>query len=124
MKIVVYTTSWHDRDNVTLLAMNDCDDVIGTLMIDFHGEDKMDAYLWNLHVMPENRRQGVATRLMDVAEQIAHKRGCKETTLEWDVRDTPHAIFDWYVRRGYEEREFGKGNALMYKKLEKEIKVI
>jgi hypothetical protein len=28
------------------------------------------------------------------------------------------------LRRGYEEREFGKGNALMYKKLEKEIKVI
>jgi hypothetical protein len=36
-------------------------------------------------------------------------------TLEWDRRDSPQWVFDWYTRQGFDEREFSEGYAMMVK---------
>lgn len=76
------------------------------------------AFIWGLWVDEPIRRQGVATRLMDRAEQIARENGHETVFLEWSIKESPIEISYWYNRRGYDEKSFTPGvNALMCKKL-------
>jgi hypothetical protein len=54
---------------------------------------------------------------MDEAHKTAKHLGAKVTALEWSLEESPHWVFDWYCRLGYDEKEFGKGCALMKKEL-------
>lgn len=74
-------------------------------------------YIWNLNVSHKARRGGFATALMDAAEQWCWKQGYDSVTLEWDKRESAYWTLDWYVRRGYQERELGQYSSLMEKKL-------
>lgn len=73
--------------------------------------------LWNLNVVDAYRQQGMASWLMDEAEMWAKAQGCDCITLEWSLKEAPYWVLDWYVRRGYEEKEMGNKCALMEKKL-------
>ena len=116
MTITSYTTHWHNRDNVTIVALQGIT-IIGTVRLDFHGEGKKECYLWNLHVSEDFRRRGIAKSLMQFAIMIARDRQVPTVELEWDKRDTPCEILDWYVRLGFTEKEIGSGNMLMVKEL-------
>jgi ribosomal protein S18 acetylase RimI-like enzyme len=56
-------------------------------------------YIGRLSVKPERRRMGVASRMMDFIEQIAHERGFPEARLE--VRMGLPENVALYERRGY-----------------------
>ena len=78
---------------------------------------KADALLWALWVDEGYRKQGEATALMAMAEAAVIAKGCTSIALEWSLKEAPYWVCDWYMRLGYEEREFGRDCALMIKKL-------
>lgn len=75
------------------------------------------AYIWDLYVKEEYRRQGIARDLMDEALKRAKDFGYDTAILEWDMRDTPIEIEKWYESLGFEVSEFSNGYALMKKRL-------
>lgn len=114
-----YITEWKDKDNViiSLWHMNERDDTeqvgVVELAVYKNGEHQGEALVWNLYVDKEHRRKGLARRLMDEAHKTAKYLGVKVTALEWSLKESPHWVLDWYCRLGYDEKEFGPGNALM-----------
>lgn len=78
------------------------------------------AFLWGLWVDESIRRKGYANRLMEIAEEIARNHGHKDVYLEWSIKDSSIEIFQWYERRGYDEKAFSTGEnckSLMMKSL-------
>lgn len=73
--------------------------------------------IYNLHVEVRHRRKGYATALLDAAEDWLRKQGSEEATLEWDGHESEYWVLDWYVRRGYDEKEFGNHSSLLEKRL-------
>ena len=114
-----YITEWKDKDNViiSMWFMNERDDVeqvgVVELAVYKNGEHKDEALVWNLYVDEPHRRKGLARKLMDEAHKTAKHLGVKVTALEWSLKDSPYWVIEWYCRLGYDEKEFGPGNALM-----------
>jgi len=117
-----YTTDWPDCTNIVLMLhpMGDQRQTVGIIEAHFHktGERQGEAYLWNLYVEPPHRRQGCARLLLRTAEQEARSHHCHTAKLEWSLKYSPRWVLDFYTRLGYDEREFGKDNAWLAKKLE------
>ena len=75
------------------------------------------AYIYGLWVNPDQRRKGLAAALLDEAEAIAEAAGHKSVHLDWNLKDTPREVLEYYCRRGYDEREFdGHGNYCLLEK--------
>ena len=113
-----YITQWKDKDNVIISLWNDEKDVseqvgVVELAVYQHGEHEGEALVWNLYVDEDHRCKGLARRLMDEAHKTAKNLGAKVTALEWSLNESPYWVFDWYTHLGYDEKEFGPGNALM-----------
>lgn len=92
----------------------------GSVMVDIQKKDGRlteDALIWSLSVDKPYRRQGVATRLLETAEHEAKKRGCTTASLEWDKREAERFAVNWYIRQGYDEKEFGRYGSLLVKQL-------
>jgi ribosomal protein S18 acetylase RimI-like enzyme len=80
----------------------------GTVQLGIYKEPISDifpcrAYISCLWVDEEYRRQGIATRLMKCAEQLARNAGIDRVYLDFKEDDTPVEILEWYIRNGYEE---------------------
>ena len=60
-----------------------------------------EAYITNIAVRPEYRRQGIASQLLDVFTRFAE--GNKMAFLTLEVRDTNAAARALYAKHGYEE---------------------
>lgn len=80
---------------------------------------KADALIWALWVNEANRGYGIGKALLKKAEELIYKRCIYKVAVEWDSRDSKSWVRDWYERKGYEEKEFGVGNALLVKDLRK-----
>lgn len=92
-----------------------CEGGKGCVIVDKEKDRK--AYLYNLNVAEDARKEGMATALMDAAEEWLRKQGCEVATLEWDGYESEYWVIDWYVRKGYDEKEFGRHSALLEKRL-------
>ena len=119
-----YITEWKDKDNVIISLWdmdenyNDVEQVgVVELAVYKHGEHEGEALVWNLYVDEPHRRKGLARELMDEAHKTAKHLGAKTTVLEWSLKESPYWVFDWYCKLGYDEKEFGPGNALMKRPL-------
>ena len=77
-----------------------------------------DALLSSLWVGKEERRAGLGLILMKAAELYALMVGCNTIALEYDNRETPKWVRQWYERLGYEEKVFGRYYSLMVKQIE------
>jgi GNAT superfamily N-acetyltransferase len=67
----------------------------------FH-DDKESVYLNWLTVSPESRKQGIATELQNIREEIGRKIGAKCAYLQ---AENESWMQKWYKRRGYKECE-------------------
>ncbi len=117
MKIKQYTQDWLDRKRIILVSDK------GSVFVDVdYSPDDFGAraFIWGLFVKTEYRRKGMGGQLLARAEEAARWLGQTIVALEWE-RPTPQWVFDWYIRRGYEEKEFGDGCAKMYKVLVEEL---
>ena len=101
--------------------------VVGNVHLDIPTEDerkkddfwqKCDAFIYALWVDGAYRNRHIATRLLEVAERNAKEQGCKTVALEWNIREAEEWTLKWYLHRGYEEREFGKGISFLVKTLD------
>ena len=116
-----YETDWPDSTNIVLM-LHPLGDPLQTVgIIEAHcrktGERQGEAYLWNLYVESQHRRHGCAHLLLQTAEQEALRHQCHTASLEWELRESPRWVLDFYTRQGYAEREFGKDSAWLAKKL-------
>ena len=117
-----YITEWKDKDNVIISLWHydyDSSEQVGVveLAVYKHGEHEGEALVWNLYVNEDHRRKGLARKLMDEAHKTAKHLGVKVTALEWSLKESPYWVIEWYTRLGYDEKEFGPGNALMKRPL-------
>lgn len=76
-------------------------------------DDGVQAYICKLWVDEKHRRKGIATALLNTAEELARRENMDAVYLDWNGRVTPRWTLDWYFRREYDDVSFGKDNALM-----------
>lgn len=101
-------------------------DEYGSVMLNLYNEPQKcgsklyTAWIWGLYVCPEYRRKGYAKLLLKEAERIALENGHKDVYMEWDVKETPRDILDFYVRNGY---ALASDEIVLCKKLKKNIKL-
>lgn len=98
----------------------------GSVMVETYKDEKIqekiegaDAFLCALWVDKIYRKQGVAKSLMELAESYAKLKGIKTLALEHDDREAPKWVREWYERREYDTKAFGRHNCLMIKDLTK-----
>lgn len=119
--VTLYATDWPDCTNIVLMLHPQGDQRQTVGIIEVHcrktGERQGEAYLWNLYVEPDHRRHGLAHLLLQSAEQEARSHRSHTAMLEWELRESPRWVLDFYTRQGYDEREFGKDSAWLAKKL-------
>lgn len=117
--MMVQKQVWHSRTRYIIVTEG-----IATVQLELYtepqGSDDVTAFICCLWVNEDERKYGHGKRIMDRAEEIAAKEGHKRVHLEWCSLDTPKWVFDWYRRRGYEEREFGPDSSLLAKELRPE----
>lgn len=77
--------------------------------------DKADALIYSLYVNTAYRKQGVATKLLQLAEQQAKLNGVQVIALEFDKEESKNFVLDWYLREGY--KPFYEESNLLIKKL-------
>lgn len=80
-------------------------------------EGKADALIYALWVDEPYRKQGVARKLLEMAEREARRMGCKTVCLEWDCRETPEWVLRWYERIGYSGKRISDFTWLLTKDL-------
>ena len=99
--IIIQKQTWHSHTRYIIF-----DTEGGCVQINLYTE-KQDfgstACIYALWVDENSRRKGIATRLLDRAEEIAKREGHKSITIDWYLDDTPKAILEWYKKRGYIE---------------------
>lgn len=76
---------------------------------------KADALIYALWVDVVYRRNGVAQRLLQLAEQQAKLNGVKTIGLEFVKDESDRFVLDWYLSSGY--KPFDKKSNLLIKKI-------
>lgn len=74
------------------------------------------AFIWGLNVNPDFRGIGFGNQLLKYAEDCVRKRDINRVELEWEA-SSPLWVYDWYVRNGYKETDFGEGYSRLCKTL-------
>ncbi len=96
---------WNENDIIILME----EDGLASVQLVLYKE-KRDfggtAWIWDLWVDPLERKEGTATKLLKMAEEIAKRKGHQSVFIEWELKNSERWVLDWYFRRGYEEREF------------------
>lgn len=113
-----YRTEWTNTDNVVISLYENGNTMqagIVEVTVFKTGDRRGEAYLWNLHVTEDCRGRGYGRALLSEAYDVAMLADCDRITLDWELKDSPYWVFDWYVREGFDEREFGRGCAFMVK---------
>ncbi|MCH5156370.1 MAG: ribosomal protein S18-alanine N-acetyltransferase [Clostridiales bacterium] len=59
-----------------------------------------EAQICNIAVMPDYRRKGIATRLLETVAEVAKQQGCERCELEVNVENIP--AVELYKKCGYE----------------------
>lgn len=117
MRIRQYEQIWPECRRIILVSNK------GSVFVDISNipdEHQTKAFIWGLNVNAEYRCKGIGKLLLERAEDVVRSfRECS-VSLIWG-KPTPQWVFNWYVRMGYEEREFGDGCAKMYKVLVEEL---
>lgn len=100
-------------EHMTLYLLTTDDGSVQLGIYDKPCEDNVQAYICKLWVDEEYRRKGIATALLNTAEELARRENMTAVYLDWNGRVTPRWTLDWYFRREYNDVAFGKDNALM-----------
>ena len=118
---MIQLQTWGDFDRILITN----EQHHGSVQVDIPTVDKdkwmeryqADALIYALWVDEPHRGHEVGLHLLEAAEEQARKHGAKTVALEWDRRDTPEWVLDWYERLGYEEKAFGRYSSLLVKAL-------
>ena len=98
--MITQEQTWPNLDRHILITENGG----GSVQIELYNApmpDGTSAYIYALWVDPDQRRKGIATDLMNAAEELIAQEGYPHATLSWSPTEAPQEIRDWYIRRGY-----------------------
>lgn len=108
--MVIHTNTWSWGETVLLVGF----DGLGVVELYFEKKDPYVAYLSGLSVVPEARRKGYATILMQCAEDICRNRD----VFRIDLRAVKEQfVMDFYHKLGFVDIEEEEGLMGMYKTL-------
>lgn len=117
--MIIQEQKWSDHTRIVFVEEH------SSVMLELFDEPqlgtlRMTAFVFNLWTSPEYRRHGQAARMLSAAERTALQRGHSSVFLDWELKESPLEILDWYMRNGYEIVGFNsKGD---YFRLKKELK--
>ena len=109
----IYTQYWDNKERLIIV----CDE--GSVFVDITvSPNKIDrkAFIWGLNVYPDSRGMGWGNSLLKWAEGCVRERLIDKVELEWEA-SSPLWVYDWYVRNGYKETDFGEGYSILCKTL-------
>lgn len=117
-----YITEWADCNNVVIALYEATNKeiqigIVEVKLFKLGSKRTGEAYIWNLYLNTDKRGVGYGRVLLKAALDLAKTHGCHTAILEWDRRDSPQWVFDWYCRQCFDEKEFGNGYALLQKEL-------
>ena len=110
----IYTQYWNNKERLIIV----CD--YGSVFVDITiSPNKLDkkAFIWGLNVNPDFRGIGVGSSLLKFAEDCIRKKSINKVELEWESSSSPLWVYDWYIRKGYEEIDFSEGYSRLQKTL-------
>lgn len=81
-----------------------------------------ETYIYALWVNDGFRQRGYGKEILQRAEDAIRKLGYKSAAINWDLRESPRWVRSWYIRQGYDEKEFGRDCALLVKDLSEPAK--
>ena len=111
--IKLYTQYWNNKERLIIV----CNE--GSVFVDITtSPNKIDkkAFIWGLNISPNSRHIGLGTLLLKYAEECVRQRNISKVEIEWE-NSSPLWVYDWYIRNGYKEIDFGEG----YSKLRKTL---
>ena len=76
---------------------------------------KADALIYALYVDSNYRREGIATKLLWIAEHQIKLNGLQIAGIEFNKEESESFVLAWYLRKGYEP--FSKRSKLLIKEL-------
>ena len=86
-----------------LFACKIDDSIVGYVCVRIMYEE---AQICNVAVLPEHRRKGIATQLLDAVAAFAKEEGCERSELEVNVENLP--AVELYRKCGYKEEGIRK----------------
>lgn len=84
-------------DPESILVAEDGDRLCGTVFLIY---DPWAPFIFHLGVHPDYREKGIATKLMEEAEEVIKKRGAVSSTLF--VEEDNEKVVDFYKKRGWQ----------------------
>lgn len=114
--MIIQEQKWSDHTRIVFVEEH------SSVMLELFDEPqfgtlRMTAFVFNLWTSPEYRRHGQAARMLSAAERTALQRGHSSVFLDWELKESPLEILDWYMRNGYERVGFNsKGDYFRLKK--------
>lgn len=112
-KITVY---WRSDNRTLIVTGNDNNDLVGTAIIDYPKDDPDVAWFWNFQIKPVFRGKGVGKEIMTAAIEDAKANHCTTIKLNYDWRDSPKWVREWYERLGFKEEGFDNQGVVTMKK--------
>lgn len=112
--MIVQRQVWHDYTKY-LIA-----DGYGSVQVGLYDKEQSfggTAFIYGLYVCPSYRGNHLGEALLDQAEFCAKHAGHKSVFLEWEEKDSPKWVLEWYLRLGYKEVESDKQGCLLKKEL-------
>ena len=108
---------WKDEERILIVDEQNCGSVQVSIpcynSIKISG--KADALIYALYVDERYREQGIATKLLKIAEQQAKLNGVQVIGIEFDKKESESFVLDWYIKNGY--KPFSKRSKLLIKKI-------
>ena len=83
------------KDNLFFVALED-DEVIGTIMAGYDGHR---GWIYSLAVIPERRKLGIGSKLLEYTENELKKLGCVKINLQ--IVKINKVIKRFYLKNGY-----------------------
>ena len=97
--MTIQKQEWSDRTRYLIIHNS------GSVFLDVYPEVQDSfggtAFIWGLYVDKHYRRKGIGRILLEEAERYAQHEGHRSVVMDWELKDTPREVLEWYLRSGY-----------------------
>ena len=95
-------------------------DEFGSVLMELYDKEQNfggTAFIYGLWVEPLYRNMKQGRNLLRIAEFTAKREGHKAVFLEWEEKDSPKWVLEWYMRLGYYKVASDEDGCLLKKEL-------
>ena len=114
---MIQKQTWKDEIRILITDEENLGSVqISIPLYDSDISGKADALIYALYVDSSYRREGIATKLLQLAEHQIKLNGLQIAGIEFDKEESESFVLNWYLKNGY--KPFSKRSKLLIKELE------